>query len=175
MGTVPRLIPALFLCLVFALAAAACGGGGGGEAADAETIDLSATIEGDGWKVNLADAPEKHLILGKGNITYQAENENIYLLVFLDLSNTGTVLKVVDRSLLQVRDAAGNEYSASISAHQVAYLEQDGSKEGYSIVLDSPLQPGKSRRGVVTFLVPDSATGLQLMFKDFDGTIELGF
>ncbi len=175
MGTVPRLIPALFLCLVFALAAAACGGGGGGEAADAEAIDLSATIEGDGWKVNLADAPEKHLILGKGNITYQAEDENIYLLVFLDLSNTGTVLKVVDRSLLQVRDAAGNEYSASISAHQVAYLEQDGSKEGYSIVLDSPLQPGKSRRGVVTFLVPDSATGLQLMFKDFDGTIELGF
>lgn len=175
MGTVPRLIPALFLCLVFALAAAACGGGGGGEAADAETIDLSATIEGDGWKVNLADAPEKHLILGKGNITYQAENENIYLLVFLDLSNTGTVLKVVDRSLLQVRDAAGNEYSASISAHQVAYLEQDGSKEGYSIVLDSPLQPGKSRRGVITFLVPDGATGLQLMFKDFDGTIELGF
>ena len=175
MGTVPRLIPALLLCLVFALAAAACGGGGGGEAADAEAIDLSATIEGDGWKVNLADAPEKHLILGKGNITYQAEDENIYLLVFLDLSNTGTVLKVVDRSLLQVRDAAGNEYSASISAHQVAYLEQDGSKEGYSIVLDSPLQPGKSRRGVVTFLVPDSATGLQLMFKDFDGTIELGF
>lgn len=175
MAAVPRIIRALFLCLAAALATAACGGGDGGEAADADAIDLSATIEGDGWKVNLADAPEKHLILGKGNITYQAEDGNIYLLVFLDLSNTGTVLKVVDRSLLQVRDAAGNEYSASISAHQVAYLEQDGSKEGYSIVLDSPLQPGKSRRGVVTFLVPDSATGLQLMFRGFNGTIELGF
>ena len=175
MATVPRILSALILCLAVALVATACGGGGGSEAADADAIDLSATIEGDGWKVNLADTPEKHLILGKGNITYQAEDGNIYLLVFLDLSNTGTVLKVVDRSLLQVRDATGNEYSASISAHQVAYLEQDGSKEGYSIVLDSPLQPGKSRRGVVTFLVPDSATGLQLMFKDFDGTIDLGF
>ncbi len=175
MAAVPRIIRALFLCLAVALATAACGSGDGSEAADADAIDLSATIEGDGWKVNLADAPEKHLILGKGNITYQAEDGNIYLLVFLDLSNTGTVLKVVDRSLLQVRDAAGNEYSASISAHQVAYLEQDGSKEGYSIVLDSPLQSGKSRRGVVTFLVPDSATGLQLMFRGFDGTIELGF
>ena len=175
MATVPRITSVLLLCLAAALALAACGGGGGSEAADAEALDLSATIEGDGWKVNLADAPEKHLILGKGNITYQAESGNIYLLVFLELANTGTVLKVVDRSLLQVRDAAGNEYSASISAHQVAYLEQDGSKEGYTIVLDSPLQPGKSRRGVVSFLVPDSATGLQLMFKDFDGTIDLGF
>lgn len=175
MAAVPRIIWTLFLCLAAALVAAACGGGDGAEAADADAIDLSATIEGDGWKVNLAAAPEKHLILGKGNITYQAEDGNIYLLVFLDLSNTGTVLKVVDRSLLQVRDAGGNEYRASISAHQVAYLEQDGSKEGYSIVLDSPLQPGKSRRGVVTFLVPDSATGLQLMFRGFDGTIELGF
>lgn len=175
MATVPRILSALILCLAVALVATACGGGGGSEAADADAIDLNATIEGDGWKVNLADTPEKHLILGKGNITYQAEDGNIYLLVFLDLSNTGTVLKVVDRSLLQVRDAAGSEYSASISAHQVAYLEQNGSKEGYSIVLDSPLQPGKSRRGVVTFLVPNSATGLQLMFKDFDGTIDLGF
>ena len=175
MATVPRIILVLLPCLVLALATAACGGGGGGEAADSGAIDLSATIEGDGWQVNLADTPEKHLILGKGNITYQAEDDNIYLLVFIDLSNTGTVLKVVDRSLLQVRDAAGNEYSASISAHQVAYLEQDGSKEGYTIVLDSPLQPGKSRRGVVSFLVPDHATGLQLMFRGFDGTIELGF
>ena len=175
MGTVPRLIPALLLCLAVAMAAAACGGGGGGEVADADSIDLSATVAGDGWKVNLADAPEKHLILGKGNITYQAEDGNIYLVVFLELANTGTVLKVVDRSLLQVRDGAGTEYGASISAHQVAYLEQDGSKEGYSIVLDSPLQPGKSRRGVVTFLVPDSATGLQLMFKGFDDTIDIGF
>ena len=175
MATVPRIMSLLLLCLAAALVIAACGGGGGSEAADAEAIDLSATIEGDGWKVNLAATPEKHLILGKGNITYQAESGNIYLLVFLDLANTGTVLKVVDRSLLQVRDAAGNEYGASISAHQVAYLEQDGSKEGYTIVLDSPLQPGKSRRGVVSFLVPDSATGLQLMFKGFDGTIDLGF
>ena len=174
MGTVPRLISALFLCLAFALAAAACGGGGG-EAADAEAIDLSTTVEGNGWKVNLADAPEKHLILGKGNITYQAEDGNIYLVVFLELANTGTALKVVDRGLLQIQDAAGNEYSASISAHQVAYLEQDGSKEGYTIVLDSPLQPGKSRRGVVTFLVPDSATGLQLKFKGFDDAIDVGF
>ena len=84
----------------------ACGGSGSGTAADAESVDLEASIESDGWQVRLAALPEKHLILGKGNITYQAEGGNIYLVVFVDMSNTSATLKVMARDLLLVRDGA---------------------------------------------------------------------
>ncbi len=160
----------LLACLL-----AACGGSGAGTAADAESVELEASIESDGWQVRLADLPEKHLILGKGNITYQAESAHIYLVVFVDMSNTSTTLKVMARDLLLVRDGAGTEYKPTKSALQVAYLEQDGSKEGYTVVLDSPLQPGKSRRGVLSFEVPDAATGLELLFRGTELALALGF
>lgn len=163
----------LLICLITFLLAACSGSGG--TAADAESVDLEATIESDGWQVRLADVPEKHLILGKGNITYQAENEYIFLVVFVDASNQSSTLKVMARDLLLVRDETGTEYKATKSALQVAYLEQDGSKEGYTVVLDSPLQPGKSRQGVVTFEVPDAATDLELILRGTDLALVLGF
>ncbi len=132
-------------------------------------------MENAGWQVRLADLPEKHLILGKGNITYQAESDNIYLIVFVDMANTSSTLKVMARDLLLVRDSAGAEYKPTKSALQVAYLEQDGSKAGYTVVLDSPLQPGKSRNGILTFEVPDAATDLELVFRGMDLALDLGF
>lgn len=164
----------LWICLLACLPVA-CGDGGARAAADAEAVDLAASVESEGWQVSLADLPEKHLILGKGNITYQAENDNIYLVVFVDMANTSSTLKVMARDLLLVRDGAGIEYKPTKSALQVAYLEQDGSKEGYTVVLDSPLQPGRSRRGVLSFEIPDAATDLELVFKGTESALDLGF
>ncbi len=166
------------LCLWFTLSIlllAACSGGATTRTGDAEAIDFEASIESDGWQLSLTEVPEKHLILGKGNITYQAANGNTYLVVFLNISNTSSALKVVARDLLLVRDDGGTLYKAAKSALQVAYLEQDGSRDGYTVVLDSPLQPGKSRLGVVTFEILDTATGLMLTFQDTDLALPLGF
>ncbi len=160
---------------LFVFLLAACGGAGTQSVGDADAVDLEVSIESDGWAVHLAEVPEKHLILGKGNITYQAENDNTYLIVFINVSNTSSTLKVMDRDLLLVRDGSGTQYKATKSALQVAYLEQDGSKDGYTVVLDSPLQPGKNRLGVVTFEIPDAAADLVLTFKDTDLALPLGF
>lgn len=168
-----RLIVLWVLCLA-ALCLAACGGSGG-NAADAEQVDLALTVETDAWKVQLADVPEKHLILGKGNITYQAPNGSSYVIVFIRVTNTSDTLQVIPRDLFRVRDAAGTEYNPTQSALQVAYLEQDGSKEGYTIVLDSPQQPDRERRGVLSFEIPDEATDLALTLKEAERALPLGF
>lgn len=164
----------IWICL-FTLLLAACGSAGTRSVGDAAHVDLEASIESDGWAIRLTEVPEKHLILGKGNITYQAENDNTFLIVFLDVANTSSTLKVMARDLLLVRDGSGTEYKATKSALQVAYLEQDGSKDGYTVVLDSPLQPGKNRQGVVTFEVLDAASDLVLTFKGTDLALPLGF
>jgi hypothetical protein len=164
-------------CAVFLIACClsiliACDGGEsspGPVTADTQNVDIGIPLQAGDWKVELLKPPEKIKVMGKGDITYQAEGE--FLVVFAKVNNHGQVMQVVGRDLFIVRDGKGQEYNPVKSAVQIAYVLQHGMEPS----LDSPLAAGESRDSVVIFDVPSDATGLTLGLAGTQDILKLGF
>ena len=129
----------LLFLLATSVGLTACGAGGISEAAvaSAEDVDLGKTLVADEWEATLTQPPQKEKIVGEGDITYQAEGT--YLIVFVDVKNSGQALQVVPRDLLTIVDGQNQEVKATKSAVQVAYILP----HNMELLLDSPLQAGE--------------------------------
>jgi hypothetical protein len=167
-----RLMAGVGLILLWCIVGlTACGGGEGSEAvvASAEDVEIGKELQGGDWKVALTKPPEQVKIVGEGDITYQAEGT--YIIVFIKVTNSGQALQVVPRELLKVTDGQNQEFSATQSAVQVAYILP----RKMELLLDSPLPAGESRESIIIYDVPSDAGGLKLTMTGVDETIDLGF
>lgn len=165
----------LSLCSLTLLGA--CGGASGraGDAVvDPESVETGKALQTDKWIVELLQVPTQAKIIGEGNITYQSE-AGTFLVVFAKIRNTSGSLQVVPRRLFLVRDGAGNEYNASKSAIQVAYVQSEGKRQGLDILLDSPIPNAEERNGVLIFDLPADAGNLVLVMEGTEDTLTLGF
>ncbi|MEM7535459.1 MAG: DUF4352 domain-containing protein [Chloroflexota bacterium] len=169
-------IPTVLIALCTVLFLTACGGGGGtGDTiADAASVDTDTTVDTGAWQAKLIKPTEKAKIIGEGNLVYQSER-GMYLIVFVEVTNSSGTLQVVPRDLFKLSDGQGNEYKAVKSAIQVAYVQHKGKEQGLEIILDSPMQNDEVRAGVVVFEIPEEASGLMLSLKDSSETLNTGF
>ncbi len=155
-----------FLCLM------ACGGGGedGNTKAVAEDVDLDQIIQSEDWSAKITQPSEQAQLVGEDKIVYQAE-KGIFIFVFVEVENLSQALQVVPRDLLTLVDSQGNEYKATKSAIQVAYiLPRD-----MALLLDSPMKAGEKRTSLVIYDVPSDASGFNLLIKGSDETLAVGF
>jgi len=160
------------LALLFCTAGlTACGGGKGptAAAASAEKAAIGKTIKAGDWEVTLSGASEKLKIVGKAEITYQAQGT--YVIVPVKVKNMGTAMQLLPSTDIELRDAQGRKFPATVSAVQVAYALP----RGMGLLLDSPVEAGASRESIIIFDVPPDATQLQLALKGTEDRLDLGF
>ena len=166
----PAVLLGLIVLLCGTMVLSACGGGGSGPvAATAEDVQTGTPLQAGDWQIELLKAPEKIKVVGKGNITYQAEGD--FLVVFAKVTNQGQAMQLVSRDLFLVHDGQGNEFEPVKSAVQVAYVLQHGMEPS----LDSPLAAGQARDSVIIFDVPADATALTFGLSGTEATLKLGF
>jgi hypothetical protein len=159
------------LLLIGLMLLTACGGGDGAStSADAAAAEIGKVIKSDQWQAELLQPPEQTKVVGEGNITYQSEN-GTYLIVFLKVTNLSGTQQVVPRDLFTVHDGQGQEFKATKSAIQVAYVLNKGMQP----LLDAPLGANTARDSVVIFDLPADASGLTLNMAGATDTLALGF
>src|SRR5262249_35703724 len=94
----------------------------------------------------------------------------VFIIVFLKITNLSGDQQVVPRDLFKISDGQGQEFKATKSAIQVAYVL----KKGLQPLLDSPIAGKQTRESVVIFEMPAEATGLQLHMQGANETLALG-
>lgn len=151
----------------------ACGGGGDEESmpvvASEQDAEIGKPIQSQAWEVMITRSAQKLRIVGEGEITYQAEG--IYVIVPVKVTNIGEELEMIPRELLRLRDAQGQEFQATQSAIQVAYILP----RSMDLLLDSPVASGEARESVIIYDVSTEATGLMMTVEGTEETLDLGF
>ena len=134
--------------------------------ADAE---IGKAIRSQAWEATITRPAERLRIVGEGDITYQAEG--IYVIVPVKVTNLGEELQMIPRELLRLREAQGQEFEATQSAIQIAYILP----RSMDLLLDSPVDSGQARESVIIYDVPAEATGVKMTMEGTEETLEMGF
>ena len=169
-----RIIVVWGLVLLLCSAGLTACGGGDDEAsmaivASEENAEIGKAIRSQAWEVMITRPLEKVRIVGEGDITYQAEG--IYVIVPVKVTNLGDELLMIPRELLRLREAQGQEFQATQSAIQVAYILP----RSMYLLLDSPVDSGETRESVIIYDVPTEARGLKMIMEGTEETLDLGF
>ena len=162
--------------LVFLLCATgltACARGAAGTptpvVAAAEKAEIGKAVRSGDWEVTLAGPAEKIKVVGEGDITYQAQGT--YVVVPIRVTNKGTEMQLIPRTLLRLKDGQDREFEPTTSSIQVAYVLP----RGIEPLLDSPMAADASRESIIMFDVPTDASGLKLTVAGVEETLGLGF
>ena len=178
-------------------------GGQGGEedvvvvppAVKAENAAIGQTIEGQGWRITLLEAPEQMKRIGgevigdasgvgkyvslQGAQSFSDDDvtaDGVYLMAPIEIANTSGEDQYVSQSVLKVMDAGGQSYKSSGRIEHGVYVwitERWMDEE--SILIPGVMVEGHTRQGPAIFDVPEDATGLVLMIDGVDDAIDLGF
>lgn len=163
----------------------------------AENAEVGKTIEGQGWKVTLLDAPEQMKMVG-GNVGADPMGiekylpgfsidrrhltddditaQGIYVIVSVEITNTSDEPQMVTRGVLQVVDSEAQEYGAARNLqHLVIVWTNEQWMDDAHLIVPSVPDPGVVREGPLVYDVPEDATGLKLVIAGTDATIDLGF
>ena len=190
------------LSLMVVLNAVGCGGQGGAEdvsggapAVKAENAAVGTSIEGEGWKVTLLDAPEQMKMIGgevigdasgvgkyvrlQGGQSFSDDDvtaKGVYTMAPIEITNISDEALYVSQSVLKVMDADGQSYQAGgrIEHKVYVWITERWMKEEHELI-PGVMDSGLTRTGPAIFDVPEDATGLVLMIEGADGTIDLGF
>jgi hypothetical protein len=146
---------------------AACGSGG---EAEADEADIGKTLQASGWEVTLSALPEKSDVVGEEGITYQPQG--VYVIVFLEVTNTNDDILLFPPKLPVVTDSQGREYLSTTSTPQFAYWQ---SRMDLELLIDSPVPGGATRNTFLLFDVATDAQGLVLSLEGAEDTIDLGY
>ena len=167
---------------------------GGGEAAPAvppvilaESADVGASIRSDEWEVTLLDLPHKDEIVGDESekgielITeYEVaarDAQGIWLIANVSLTNVGEDNMILDKTI-QVMDDQGREFPLGDRlVHYSQVWIADGERWGdRAHQLSQNVQlAGQVREGPLVYDVPIDATGLRLVLKGTEDSLDLGF
>ena len=183
-----------WLCVAVA---AACAGGDGGAAPQAgpasamnvaDGAEVGKTLEADGWIVTLVERPEQRKEMGSGDVdivsahyeqygfTSVVTTEGWWLILGLEVTNDTGDMTLVPTKLLKVSDAQGREYllQGKMIVFPVIWTDERWMKEECYLFSDA-VDNGVTLTGPLVFDVPEDATGLTLVMKGTDETINLGF
>ena len=184
----------LLLCFS-AAAIAGCGGGDGGgkpRAASAlnvaEGAEVGKTLSADGWVVTLVEAPEQRKEVGSGDVdtvsahyeqygfTSVVSTEGWWLIVGLEVTNDTGDMALVPSKLLKVTDAQDREYlvQGKMMVFPVIWTDERWMKEENYLFSDA-VDDGVTLTGPLVYDIAADATGLTLVMKGTDETIDLGF
>ena len=168
--------------------------GGGGEAPPAvppiimaESADAGKSIRSDQWEVTLLDLPHKDEIVGDESekgielITeYEVaarEPQGIWLVANVSLTNIGDDNMILDKTI-QVADDQGRVFPLGDRlVHYSQVWIADGDRWGdRTHQLSQNVQlAGETRKGPLVYDVPRDATGLRLVLKGTEDSLDLGF
>ena len=190
------------MLLTVGLCVAGCGRQGGEEdvvdvapAVKAENAAIGKTIEGEGWRITLLEAPEQMKRIGgevigdatgvgryvslQGAQSFSDDDvtaDGIYLMAPIEIANISGEDQYVSQSVLKVMDADGQSYkSCGRIEHSVYVWITERWMDLESILIPGVMVEGLTRQGPAIFDVPEDATGLLLMIDGVDETIDLGF
>ena len=191
------------LVLMLVLSVVSCGGEGGdqGVASQARTVkaenaEVGNSIEGDVWQVTLLEPPEQmktvqgdigstrgaalHLpgfnvdgrSLGEEHVTAKG----VYLMVPIEITNISGEPQMMSGTVLHVIDSEAQEYEGAGRLEHIVHVwtNERWLNETHELV-PHVFDVGDMREGPVIFDVPEDATGLTLVMKGTDETIDLGF
>ena len=184
------------------LTAASCGGQGGDQQAaaaqavvKAENAAVGMSIEGQGWKVTLLDAPEQMKMIG-GEVVGDAAGvgkyvalqsgqsfsddditaAGVYVMAPIEITNISDEAQYVSQTVFKGMGADGQSYQAGgrIEHKVYVWLTERWMNEDHELI-PGVVDAGQTRTGPTIFDVPEDATGLVLMIEGADDTIDLGF
>ena len=162
----------------------------------AENAEVGKSIEGAAWRVTLLEPPEQmktvqgdigstrgaalHLVefnidgrsLGEEHVTAKG----VYVMVPIELTNISEEPQMMSGTVLHVVDSEGQEYEGTGRLEHTVYVwtNERWMDETHELV-PHVFDVGDVREGPVIFDIPEGATGLKLVMKDTDQTIDLGF
>ena len=163
----------------------------------AENAAVGKSIEGQGWRITLLDAPEQTKMIG-GEVIGEAGGigkftpmfgqggrdfpdddltaEGMYLMAPVEVANIANEPQLMTGSVLKVIDSEGQEHAAAGRVEHVVQVWitevwMDDVHELVPVVFNEQ----EAREGPLIFDVAEGATGLMLAIEGTDDTIELGF
>ena len=154
----------------------------------AEGADVGTSIRSDEWEVTLLDLPHKDEIVGDESekgielITqYQVaarEAQGIWLVAPVRLTNVGDDNMILDKTI-QVVDDEGRLYPLGdrlVHSSQVMIADPERWGKPVENQLSQNVQAaGVTREGPLVYDVPADATGLRLVLKGTEDSLNLGF
>ena len=154
----------------------------------AESADVGLSIRSDEWEVTLLDLPHKDEVVGDESekgielITeYEVaarEAQGIWLVVNVRFTNVGEDNMILDKTV-QVADDQGRLFPLGdrlVHSSQVMIADPERWGNLLAHQLSQNVQvAGQSREGPLVFDVPTDATGLSLVLKGTDDSLDLGF
>ena len=176
----------MWLCVV---AATACAGGKATPTlVRAEGADVGRSIRSEDWEITLVDLPYKDDVVGDeseegiGQITWyetgEREAEGTFLIAPIKITYLGDAEDMIMPGHLGLVDDQGNEIPVAdrvvhLSAIWIHNPDRWGSDDNWllPVILDAQ----QSREGPVIFDVSPDATGLRLVLKGTEETLDLGF
>lgn len=165
----------------------------------AENAEVGSSIRSDEWEVTLTAPPEQSKRVGAGALLDESgegrsgmsfdasdpgwgqrgirEAEGIWLVLTVEVTNAAGDLAMLSKKLFTVTDAQGREHPVAETSMQFLIIEAD---ERWATIQDHQLieyvfDTGEPRGGPLPFDVPEDATGLKLVMKGTEDTIDLGF
>ncbi|MBV7327467.1 hypothetical protein KFU94_04240 [Chloroflexi bacterium TSY] len=154
----------------------------------AENAAVGKTILSDDWEITLLDQPSKDGVIGdepEANIQTISQYEQaartadgVWVIVPIKLVNVGNEENMLMQTTIQIEDDQGRQYKIGdrLVHHAQVWLSDverwgDRSNQLVQNVQDT----GVEREGPAIFDVADDATGLRLILKGTDESIDLGF
>ena len=187
------------LSLIAVLSVVSCGGGeaaSGPQTEKAENAEIGASIEGEVWLAALLEPPERmktvqgasgstrgaalHLpgfnVDGRSLGDEHVTAKGLYVMVPIELTNISEEPQMMSGTVLHVVDSEGQEYEGTGRLEHTVYVwtNERWMDETHELV-PHVFDVGDVREGPVIFDIPEGATGLKLVMKDTDQTIDLGF
>ena len=154
----------------------------------ADSAEVDKTLEAQGWVVTLVEPPEQRKEVGSGDVsvvtghyeqygfTSVATAEGWWLILGLEVTNDTGDMALVPTKLLKVTDAQGREYQLQGKMVHLPVIWTDESwMKDESYLFSDVVDNRVTLTGPLVFDVPEDATGLKLVMKGIDETIDLGF
>ena len=191
-GRTPAMVClALCLCVVVA---SACGGEGNplDVVHITDDADVGKSLQADGWVVTLIEKPQQRKQVGSEEGTlpgldqsghYAAagfssmpEAEGMWLILGIELANDTGDLAMLSKRLLTVTDAQGSVYDMQpLPIHYPHIYDDERWMKQENQLMQVVMDADNVREGPLIYDVPEEATGLTLVMKGTDETIDLGF
>lgn len=179
----------VLLFAILAVLLAGCGGGSSGSPPPVQGINAETgkTIQSDDWMVTLLGQASKDKVVGDEEGEIQASisqyeqavrtAQGVWIIVPIELKNQGDEANMLLSSTIMIADDQGREYPIGdrlVHHSQVWISDVTRWGDRKNQLVQNVFDAGIVREGPAIFDVREDATGLRLILKGSDESIDLG-